>query len=111
MTGADFFGLIGGALAFLLAPLLGLVAWTFTTFRAEALRSIETLRSENREQALKIAKLESSGTDERMISILEKLDTNINALAHTQDRSNIILERIDRKLSSSGGEYPATRRT
>ena len=101
-------GVVGAVLAFLLAPLLGLVSWTFTTFRAEANRSIEQLRAENREQALILATLKASDHDARMLALLESLRDKFDAFGRALDRSSTIMDRLDRKLQS-GGEYPAAR--
>ncbi len=109
MNASEFVGLIGGALAFLLTPLLGLVAWTFTTFRTEAMRSIEQLRAENRDQAIKMASLEQAASLERIVQALEKIGVSQSETARVLDRVSIVVERLDRKLGTSAGEYPAVR--
>lgn len=116
MSISETIGIVGAILAFLLAPLLGLVAWTFTTFRSEANRAIELLRAENREQALQLAALKASGHDERMIQLLdglgrglEKLDDKLDGLGRGFDRFATIVERMDRRLGLSGGEYRAVK--
>lgn len=101
MSASELFGVIGGIVSPVLAILLGLIAWTFTTFRSETNRAIEQLRAENRDQALTLATLKAGAHDERMLSILESLRDGFN-------RFSVIMDRFDRKLGgTSGGEYRA----
>jgi len=102
MSAPELIGIIGGIFTPILAVLLALVAWTFTTFRSEANRAIEQLREENRDQALQVAAIKAGAHDERMLTLLESLRDAFN-------RYTVVMDRIDRKLGRSGGEYPETR--
>lgn len=100
MSASELFGIIGGIVSPIILVLLGLVAWTFTTFRSEANRAIEQLRAENRDQALQLATIKAGAHDDRMLAMLESLRDGFNKFA-------IVMDRIDRKLGASGGEYRA----
>ena len=103
MSASELFGIIGGIVSPVLAILLALVAWTFTTHRTDTNRAIEMLRAENRDQALQLAAIKAGAHDERMLNLLEGLRDAFN-------RYTVVMDRIDRKLGgTSAGEYPATR--
>lgn len=107
MSTAELIGIAGALLSFLLTVVLGIVAWTFTTFRGDTIAQVKVLESQNREQALAIKTLEakaehSDKSDSRLVETLEKLDDKIDHFSRELGHFGGILDALSRRLTGGG---------
>jgi Tfp pilus assembly protein PilN len=110
MTGAEELGIAGGIISMLLGVVLALVAYVFTSKTTALEKIIATLQEQNREQAIQIASIEQAASLERVVQTLERTQSGQSETMRVLDRLAIVVERLDRKLGMSGGEYPAVRK-
>jgi Tfp pilus assembly protein PilN len=110
MTGAEELGIAGGIISMLLGVVLALVAYVFTSKTTALEKIIATLQEQNREQAIQIASIEQAASLERVVQTLERMQSGQSETMRVLDRLAIVVERLDRKLGMSGGEYPAVRK-
>ncbi len=110
MSGAETLGVAGAIISGMMAVLLALVAYVFTSKTNALEKSVTTLQEQNREQAIQIASIEQAASLERVVQTLERMQNGQSETMRVLDRLALVVERLDRKLGMSGGEYPAVRK-
>ena len=110
MSGAEVLGIAGAIISCLVGIVLALVAYVFTSKASELGKTVATLQEQNREQAIQIASIEQAASLERVVQTLERMQNGQSETMRVLDRLALVVERLDRKLGMSGGEYPAVRK-
>jgi hypothetical protein len=110
MNTAETFGVAGAIISMLLGCVIALVAYTFTSKTTTIEKTVATLQEQNREQAIQIASLSQAASLERVVQTLERIQNSQGETNRVLDRVSLVLDRLDRKLGTSAGEYSAVRK-